>query len=109
MKLTLYAAKMTMTLSADRKSATGGMIGGVLNTEEFVAEVKKVGALFMFCGQPLFDNLVTQTRQASDIMSDGSQDPTMPCDGISMGLGFEMQEAQLGGVGPANPVGMSCP
>jgi hypothetical protein len=42
-------------------------------------------------------------------MADGSQDPSKTCDGISMGLGFEMNEAQLGDVGPANPVGMACP
>jgi hypothetical protein len=107
-KLTLYAAQMTMTLSADRKSATGGMIGGVLDTEEFVAELKKVGFLLNLCGNPLFDNLLNQVRQASDIMNDGTQDPNMVCNGISMGLGFEMQEAQLGDVGMPNPVGQAC-
>jgi hypothetical protein len=108
MKLTLYAAHITMTMSADRKSATGGMIGGVLNTEEFVAEVKKVGFLLQLCGNPLFDNLVNQVRQASDIMDDGTQDPMQVCNGISMGLGFDMSAAQIGDVGPANVVGMSC-
>jgi hypothetical protein len=107
-KLTLYAARLNMTLSEDRKSATAGMIGGVLNTEEFVAEIKKVGDLMGLCGNPLFDNLVTQVRQASDIMSDGTQDPNKTCDGISMGLGFEMMAALLGDVGPANPVGAAC-
>lgn len=108
-KLKLYAAQTTMTLSADRKSATGGRIGGVLNTEEFVAEMKKVGALLGLCGSPLFDNLLTQVRQASDIMADGTQDPSKTCDGISMGLGFEMKEVLLGDVGPAAPMGMACP
>jgi hypothetical protein len=108
-KLSLYAAQTTMILAADRKSATGGMIGGVLNTEEFVAEVKKLGELFGYCNSPLFTNLVTQIRQASDIMADGSQDPAKTCDGISMGLGFEMSEAQIDGVGPVTPVGLACP
>ncbi len=108
-KLTLYAAHMTMTLGADRKSATSGRIGGVLNTEEFVAEMKKVGSLLGLCGGAVFTGLLTQVRQASDIMADGSQDPNKTCDGISMGLGFEMTEVQLGDVGPAAPVGMACP
>jgi hypothetical protein len=107
-KLTLHAAQATMTLAADRKSATAGMIGGVLNTEEFVAEIKKVGFLLNLCNS-LLDNLITQIRQASDIMTDGSQDPSKTCDGITMGLGFEMKEAQIGVVGPTTPVGMSCP
>jgi hypothetical protein len=108
-KLTLYAARTTMTFAADRKSATGGRIGGVLNTEEFVSEMKKVGHLLALCDSPVYTNLLTQIRQASDIMADGSQDPNKTCDGISMGLGFEMKEVQLGAVGPANPVGKSCP
>lgn len=107
-KLTLHAAQTQMTLAANRKSATGGIIGGVLNTEEFVAEIKKVGALLSLCNTSLFDGLVTQVRQASDIMTDGTQDPTKTCDGISMGLGFEMKEVQRGDVGPVTPVGMAC-
>jgi len=108
-KLTLYAAQTKMTLAADRKSATGGMIGGVLNTEEFVAELKKVGTLLELCDSPLFAGLITQVRQSSDIMADGTQDPTKTCDGISMGLGFEMKEVQIGEVGPKTPVGVPCP
>jgi hypothetical protein len=108
-KLTLYSARMTMNLSDDRKSATGGVIGGVLNTEEFVAEIKKVGFLLGYCGTVLFDNLINTVRQASDIMADGTQDPTKTCDGISMGLGFEMRPAQIAEVGPPNPVGEACP
>jgi hypothetical protein len=108
-KLTLYASQMTMTLADDRKSALKGMISGVLNTEQFVAEIKKVGALLDLCGDPLFDNLITLVRQSSDILTDGTQDPTKTCDGISMGLGFEMKEVLIGDVGPVTPVGAACP
>ena len=108
-KLTLYAAHTIMTLSDDRKSATAGMIGGVLNTEEFVAEIKKVGALLNLCDSQVFTNMITQIRQASDILTDGTQDPDKTCDGISMGLGFNMKQVLLGDVGPATPVGASCP
>jgi hypothetical protein len=108
-KLTLHAAQATMNLAADRKSATGGMLGGVLNTEDFIAEVKKVGALLNLCGTALFDGLITQIRQASDIMTDGSQDPNKTCDGISIGLGFDMGVAQLGNVAQAAQMGMACP
>lgn len=108
-KLTLYAAQTTMILSDDRKSATGGIIGGVLNTEEVVGEVKKIGALLGLCGTQVLDNIIDQVRQSSDIMADGTQDPEKTCDGISMGLLFEMKEAQIGEVGPAAPIGMACP
>jgi len=108
-KLTLYAAQLTMTLSADRTSATGGVIGGVLNTEEFVTQVNNVGVVLNLCGNSLLTSLVTQVRQASDIMSDGTQDPTKTCDGISVGLGFDLLPAQIGIVGPAAPAEQSCP
>jgi hypothetical protein len=85
------------------------MIGGVLNTEELVAEIKKVGVLLDMCGTQPFQNILDEARRASDIMADGTQDPAKTCDGISIGLGFEMMEAQIGEVGPVTPVGTSCP
>ncbi len=107
-KLTLYSARITMNLEADRSKATGGMIGGVLDTEEFVAEIKKVGFLMGLCGNALLDNILNKVRQSSDMMLDGSHDPNVPCNAISMGLGFDMVAAKLGEVGPANIVGDSC-
>jgi hypothetical protein len=108
LKLTLYAAQMTMNLSADRKSATGGMLGGVLNTQELMAQVEKIGALLQLCDNSILPTLLTDIQEASDILSDGTQDPTKTCDGISMGIGFTMAPAQIGSVGPAAPVGSSC-
>ena len=108
-KLTLYSARVTMTLSEDRKSATGGVIGGVLNTEELVAEIRKVGVLLDLCGTDVFENILDEVRRASDILSDGTQDTEKTCDGISIGLGFEMKPAQIGEVGPESPVEMACP
>jgi hypothetical protein len=107
--LTLHAAHVQMTLSADRKSATGGVIGGVIKTEDFVTEVKKIGYLFNLCGQSVLTSLITAVRQASDIMSDGTQNPSSTCDGISIGLGFEAAQAKRGAVGPAEQTAPTCP
>jgi hypothetical protein len=85
------------------------MIGGVLNTQEFVAQVLKVAYLLDLCTNSILPTLVQEIEQASDILSDGTQDPTQTCDAISIGLGFDMASAQIGDVGPAAPVGMSCP
>lgn len=109
LKLTLYQARVTMTLSEDRKTAKGGIIGGVLNTEELVAEVKKVGYLMNLCDEGTFQNILDEVRRASDIMDDGTQDPTKTCNGISMGLAFEMVAADIGEVGPDSEAGMACP
>jgi hypothetical protein len=108
LKLTIHHAQVTMTLSADHKTATKGIIGGVLDTEEFIAEVEKVGYVFGLCGTVAFDAVLQEIRQASDILSDGTQDPTKTCDGISVGLGFEMAQDQIGSVGPPATVGLAC-
>ena len=52
---------------------------------------------------PTLQSILNQLRQASDIMSDGSQDPAKQCDAISIGLGFTMKSAQLGPVAPPTP------
>jgi hypothetical protein len=101
----LHHAVLAMQLSADHKSATKGVISGVIGTEELIAAVQKAAAQFdpNFCSGSTFDSIANQFRQASDIMKDGSQDPTKTCDGISIGLGFEAELVQLGAV--AAPVG----
>lgn len=109
LKLTLYHAKITMTLSEDRKSATEGIIGGVLNAEEVVDQMKRVGFAADVCDENLFLNALDLIRESSDIMSDGSQDPALTCDGISFGVSFSMAEVQLGGVGTPVIPGLSCP
>jgi hypothetical protein len=106
--LVINAAHVRMTFAADHATATGGMIGGVIKTEDLVAEMKKFGALVGVCG-PLFDNLITSIRQASDILVDGTQDPTKTCDGISIGLGFDAVAANVGSVGPTEPASDTCP
>ncbi|MFO0548434.1 MAG: hypothetical protein U0271_08615 [Polyangiaceae bacterium] len=108
-KLTVYNARIKMTLSDDRKSATGGVIGGVLKTEEVVDQLKAVAFLADYCSDALYPAMLKAVRQASDIMSDGTQDPNSTCDGISFGVKFEMKEVQIGDVGPASPQNMTCP
>jgi hypothetical protein len=41
-----------------------------------------------------------QIREASDMMQDGTQDPAKECDGISIGLGFEMTRVVIGTASP---------
>lgn len=109
-KLTLYNAQLTLTLSEDRRSATGGLISGVLNTEEVVDQMRKVAFAAEVCDDTsLYNAMIQLVRQASDIMADGSQDSDATCDGISFGVAFDMEEVLLGDVGPASPPGDSCP
>jgi hypothetical protein len=104
--LNIHKAQVVLDLSADHKSATGGLIGGVLDTDEFVTEVKKAvyGINPVYCAA--ISTVETKIRQSSDIINDGSQDPAKTCNGISIGFGFTMKEVQLGGVGPKTPPAM---
>ncbi len=69
---------------------TNGTIAGVLDAEEFITTVKSVAGQFStsLCGAA-FDGIASQIRQASDIMSDGTNVAGQMCSGISVGIGFD--------------------
>jgi hypothetical protein len=99
-------AIITMKLAADRQSATEGVIAGVIEVEPFIAQLKSVAGSIDsgLCEGGLFDTIADTLRQASDIMADGSQDPTKTCDAISIGLGFTGKAVTLGGIAePTEP------
>jgi hypothetical protein len=100
--LTISSATLSMDLSDDHKTATNGIIAGVLPTDVLTKELRKVAGSFdaALCKGNTVDSLIAQIEQASDIMADGSQDPSKECDGISIGLGFDGAVVQLGDIGP---------
>ena len=108
-KLTLYQARITMTLAEDRKSATEGTISGVLNVDEVIDQLNRVAYAAEVCEESQYQTALTIVRQAADIMNDGTQDPGSTCDAISFGVSFEMAEVQLGPVGAPVLPGLSCP
>jgi hypothetical protein len=69
---------------------TNGTISGVLNTEELIATLKANAGQFSvaLCGAA-FDGIAAQMRQASDILSNGTNVAGQTCDGISVGIGFD--------------------
>lgn len=95
MNITLHHVRITGTLSG--QAITDGVLSGVLATEEFVTELKRIaGAISTtLCGTQ-FDGIATMIRQAQDILDDGTQDPTKSCNGISVGLGFEAVSIKAG-------------
>jgi hypothetical protein len=103
--LTIHNAQVAMDLDASHTSATNGTIAGVLDTEEFVAVVQQlIGQLVpSLCGSATLTTVLASIRQASDIMQDGTQDPTQVCDGVSIGLGFNAAAVQLGAIAPPEP------
>lgn len=112
MKIPIRKPIVTMMLDAAHQNAAGGIIAGVIPTDAFVASVKQLAGNFdpTLCNGPTIDSIAAQIEQASDILTDGTQDPTKECNGISIGLGFEARAAKFGPVNapvppPPNPCG----
>jgi len=103
LKITKAVLTMKVTGAGATAKATDGIIAGVIPTEQLINELKKVAGGFdpTLCEGATFESIAQQIRAASDIMSDGTNgDPTKTCDGISVGLGFEGQAVELGGIAP---------
>lgn len=69
---------------------TEGTISGVINTEELVSGIEKVAGRIstQLCGGSTLDTIKQTIRQASDIRDDGTNAEGVPCNAISIGLGF---------------------
>ncbi|NUP06007.1 MAG: hypothetical protein HOW73_08110 [Polyangiaceae bacterium] len=107
--LTLHHAMIWAPLTSEHDATEPGAIGqisGVLDTEELVTAVSRYIHTWSPEDCVNFPNVATAIRQASDIMVDGTQDPGETCNGISIGLGFTVKRALLGGVGPASSLPM---
>lgn len=106
LSLTIHHATIAMDLGADNTTATNGTIGGVLKTEELNNGLKAVAGKISssLCQGSTLDSILQQISQASDILSDATQDATKTCDGISVGLGYDAKAVKLGDVtDPAAP------
>jgi hypothetical protein len=68
--------------------AAKGILSGVLDPNELVPALRVAFAQMGGCGS-VFDSAVEQIQQAQDILLDGSNQRGVPCDGISIGLGFD--------------------
>lgn len=109
-ELHLEAAVISVDLASDRRSGRG-TLAGVVGAEELVSEVRRLvsGISADFCDLDALDPLLDQIREAADILEDGTQDASATCDGISVGLDFDVEEVLLGGVGEvAAPYGNEC-
>ncbi len=103
--LQLNHVRLSMQLEPYHQAATVGQLGGVIDTEAFIAELKKVAGHFDLglCTGTTFDSLADMIRQASDILSDGTQDPNKTCNAISFGMGFKATAVKFGKVAAKEP------
>jgi hypothetical protein len=110
--VSVSVAQIAMPLASNHQSVSQGTLAGVVPTAALVAAFRQLAGEFdpSLCPGATIESIVTQIANASDIMSDGTQDPTKTCNGISFGLGFDASVVQLGAVGqvpppPPNPCG----
>jgi hypothetical protein len=105
MHLDIRQARVAMDLAPDHQSATTGQLGGVVETAQLLAEIQRMAGSFdpSLCSGPTIDSILAQVAQASDILNDGTQDPSKPCDGVSIGLGFQTRAVSFSGVALPSP------
>lgn len=106
--LKIINAIISMEMNSDNSDVIHGVISGVLETETFVNELKKVAGGFdeSLCDGSLFDSIAAQIRQSSDIMADGTNgNPDVTCNAISVGLGFTAKRVILGAAVDSPPDG----
>lgn len=106
----IYAARLKVTLAPSHEGGALGQLGGYVKTEEFVQTLRSFAGILGKEACTIFDaSLADKLRQASDIMDDGTQDPTKTCNAISVGMGFTLRKVGLAGVAdPASPPADYC-
>lgn len=85
--LEIQKAVIVMDINGDQ--AQNGTIAGVINAQKLVDGLKTVAGRISasLCGTA-FDGIAQQIQQTSDILSDGTNRSGVPCDAISIGIGF---------------------
>ena len=90
-RLTVHHGTITFQHQPGDGVLTRGTLSGVVETKALVDSMDALAARFTppICPGTTLEIIKTAIAQASDILQNGTQDPTKPCDGISIGLGFE--------------------
>jgi hypothetical protein len=105
--LTVHLPRVTF-LHTQPGQATMGVIAGILDPPEllaaFVAAVGPATGGSICPRSGTFNSLTKLLMQAQDILLDGTNTPGVPCNAVSIGLGFTADE-----IGPPQSVGMPPP
>jgi hypothetical protein len=83
--------QVSVHLAPDGMSATGGVLSAIMPVDKVLAQFQPLCCDYI-CSIP------EQLEQAADIVVDGTNQPGVTCDGISLGIGFEATRVVLGPV-----------
>lgn len=77
-----------------KNGLANGTIAGILDTEELVDGVRKIAGRIAssLCQGSTIESVISSIEQASDILNDGTNKSGVPCNAISVGLGFTAKE-----------------
>jgi hypothetical protein len=94
LNLTINKAIISFKHNPTAKSLDDGIIAGVINTEELANGLRAIAGRFNkdLCSGATVDGIINSIKQTSDMLADGTQDPSRTCDGISIGLGFTAKQ-----------------
>jgi len=108
--LPLRHVQVAMTVSPDGSEISQGTVSAIIPLERLLFVVQAlVGQVTTYlCTGSAFNSIVSVVKQAADILLDGSQDPSRPCDGISFGMAFDGARVSLGPPVPVAPLGDVC-
>ena len=95
LRVTVHSARLMVDVS-DRAHGVKGMIGGIVDPDEFLSAVASTDDLQPDCDSPMYVSIRNNLRAQADILMDGTQDPGKECEGISIGLSFETRTALAG-------------
>jgi hypothetical protein len=89
--LTVHHGTITFTHDPANQALVNGTISGVVDTQALVDSMDALASRFTppICPGPTLELVKSAIAASSDILNDGTQDPAKPCNGISIGLGFE--------------------
>jgi hypothetical protein len=94
--IVIHQAVITMEHTSATHMANG-TISGVIITSELVQALMEVAGHLStsLCSGAAFQSIATQIEQDSDILQDGTNVAGVPCDAISVGLGFTADQIGL--------------
>ncbi len=99
------------SMPPNNATANGGVLSGLVLVADMQGAMRQLlgNVSPQLCSGPTWDGIAAQIAQAADILSDGTQDPSKPCEAVSIGLGFEGTMVAIGQAQNDPPGPAACP
>jgi hypothetical protein len=95
LSLRLFKSVITARIERDPDGAwvlRDGVFAGRLRREDAIASVRQTG----FCDTAEYDTVLASIDASLDLLANGANAESAPCDALSVGIGFEALQATIG-------------